>query len=92
MKWRFLATALAPFAFLFTRISICLFLLRVFGVVPNWKRILYCVIAFMTITNLPFAIIVITQCKPISKTWDPLVHGKCVSLVTVKLAVYGSGG
>ena len=92
MKWQFLALSLAAFSFFFTRISICLFLLRIFGVSRYWRWILYCAIAFITTTNIPFAIIVITQCRPMSKVWDPSVHGKCMSPVVVNFVSYGSGG
>ena len=92
MKWQFLGEFLLCFSLFFTRISICLFLLRIFGALPHWRRILYYVIAFITLTNILSMIVVITQCRPLRKNWDPLVHGKCVSPAVVTFAAYFYGG
>lgn len=89
-KWQLLTEWESAFSLLFTRISVCLFLLRIFGAVRQWRRILYCALAFITVTNIPFAIIVITECAPMRKSWDPSIHGKCVSRGVVEFAAYGS--
>ena len=91
-KWQLLTEWVAAFTLFFTRISICLFLLRIFGAVRQWRRILYCALAFITVTNIPFAIIGITECRPVRKNWDHSIPGKCVSPEVVEFAVYGSGG
>ena len=91
-KWHLLAAWEGAFAFIFVRISICLFLLRIFGPVRQWRRFLYCALAFITVTNIPFAIIVITDCRPVRSSWDPSIPGKCVSREVVEFAAYGSGG
>ena len=91
-KWQLLAEWEGAFAFIFVRISICLFLLRIFGAVRQWRRILYCALAFISVTNIPFAIIVITACRPVRSSWDLLMRGKCVSRQVIEFAAYGSGG
>ena len=91
-KWQFLGEFLLCISLFFTRISICLFLLRIFGAMPHWRRILYYVIAFMTLMNISSMMVVITQCRPLRKNWDPLVHGKCVSPAVVTFAAYFYGG
>ena len=92
LKWQYLTEWVTAFSLFFTRISICLFLLRIFGAIRYWRRILYCAIAFMTLTNISSIILVMTQCTPMRKSWDPLVHGKCVSSGAVTFTAYYNGG
>lgn len=91
MKWQYFAELATAFSLFFTRISICLFLMRIFGAIPYWRRILYCAIAFMTLTTIPFIILIMIQCTPMRKTWNPSVHGKCLSSAVVNFAGYYNG-
>ena len=92
LKWQYLTERVATFSLFFTRISICLFLLRLFSAIRSWRRILYCAIAFMILTNISSFILLMTQCTPMRKSWDPSVHGKCVSPTVVNFAAYYNGG
>ena len=92
LKWQALAELPIAFSLFLSRISICLFLLRIFGAIHYWRRILYCAIAFMTLTNIPLIILIITQCTPMRKAWNPSVHGKCLSSGVTIFAGYYSGG
>ena len=92
VKWQYLAEVLTSCSLFFARVSICLFLLRIFGPARYWRRILYCAMAFITLINISSIILVITQCRPLRKNWDPLVHGKCVSSAVLTFVGYYNGG
>lgn len=62
---------------MFTRISICLFLLLIFGAKRVWRWGLYAIIAFVTVTSLAPGISVLLQCQPIRKVWEPSQPGTC---------------
>jgi len=65
---------------MFTRVSICLFLLKIFGSRKVWKYGLYAIMAFAVTTNIASAVTVPVQCTPIEKLWNPMVPGTCWSL------------
>lgn len=92
LKWEFLAELATVFSLFFTRISICLFLMRIFGAIRYWRRTLYCAIAFMTLTTIPCIILMIIQCTPMSRTWDHSVHGKCLNVGVDIFVGYYNGG
>lgn len=77
---------------MFIRISICLFLLRLFGNKKRWRWALYSIMAFVTATNLSSAAVFLSECRPLKKVWDPSVPGTCVSSGTVVFAGYYNGG
>ena len=64
---------------MFTRVSICFFLLRIFGSVRMWKRSLYGIIAFTVAVNIATASTTLVQCSPAQKSWNPLIPGTCWS-------------
>ena len=65
------------FSTLFSRLSGCLFLLRIFTVNIYWRWTLYSIIALTTATNFASATIVLLQCQPLAKLWDQSVSGTC---------------
>ncbi|KAL2041850.1 hypothetical protein N7G274_005635 [Stereocaulon virgatum] len=91
LKWQFLVECLTCFTYVFIRISICLFLLRLFGNKKRLRWALYCLMAFVTATNLSSAAVFLAQCRPLRKVWDPSVSGTCVSTGTVVFAGYYNG-
>ena len=77
---------------MFIRLSICFFLLRLFGTKKRWVWSIYAVVAFVTATNLSSAAIFLAECRPLRKVWDPTVPGTCVTQSTVVFAGYYNGG
>ena len=61
---------------MFIRISISVFLLRIFGLGTKrwWRWSLYLIMGITILTSLSSAIIVLTQCRPLPKLWNPLIH------------------
>ena len=66
---------------LFSRISICLFLLRLFAVNLTWRWVLYFIIALTAATNIACATAILLQCHPRAKMWNPALPGTCWSKV-----------
>ena len=62
---------------LFSRVSICLFFLRLFTVVASWRWTLYTIIAISTAINIASAIIILIQCQPRGKLWNASIPGTC---------------
>ena len=73
-----------------TRISICLLLLRIFGVNHTWRRYLWGVAVLILAISIPSFIMTFTQCRPYAKSWDPIgTPGYCWPVEnTVKVALY----
>lgn len=77
IKWQYISQVVLILSTMFTKVSICFFLLRIFGTKPMWKRGLYGIMAFAVVTNISSASIVLAQCSPVQKLWDPLMPGTC---------------
>ncbi|CAD6567800.1 MAG: hypothetical protein ASARMPRED_001148 [Alectoria sarmentosa] len=77
IKWQYISQIVLILSTMFTKVSICFFLLRIFGTKPMWKRGLYAIMAFAVVTNISSASIVLAQCSPVQKLWDPLMPGTC---------------
>ena len=63
---------------MWTKISICLFLIRI----PTSKaliRPLQCGVIFLILSNVILTILWIVQCQPVAKAWDDDIHGSCFS-------------
>ena len=92
IKWQFLTEILTAFSLLITRLSVCFLLLRIFSTIKQWKWIIYIVTGFITITNLSSLSIILAECRPVSKNWNPLIPGKCVSPAVITFEAYYNGG
>lgn len=80
------------FSGLFTRLSVCLFLLRIFRSVRGWRLGLYAIMAFTAAAIIPSTVLFLAQCQPIQKQWNPLLPGKCwSSLVVIRMNYFGGG-
>ncbi|KAL8677442.1 MAG: hypothetical protein Q9186_006128 [Xanthomendoza sp. 1 TL-2023] len=90
LKFDFLDWAQFFTALLVTKISICLFLLRL-SQFNRLRAILYGLIGFLVITHIPLFFIYVFQCSPIRKAWDRESVGKCLSLDIVKNVIIAQG-
>lgn len=77
IEWQYISQVLCIVSTMFTKVSICFFLLRIFGTKRTWKRCIYGIMAFSVATNISSASIVLAQCSPVQKLWDPLIPGTC---------------
>ena len=74
-----------------SKISICLLLLRL-SKFSKLKRVLYLLIAFLVITHVPLTFMIIFQCGPISKDWNPVISGHCWSKDVIVNILIAQGG
>ncbi|KAL2058661.1 hypothetical protein ABVK25_001391 [Lepraria finkii] len=79
LKWNYLATPLLIFSLAASKISICVFLLRVLDRTrAKFKRSFpYGIIALLTVIAIPSAGYSLGQCQPVRKLWNPLTPGHC---------------
>ncbi|KAL8950952.1 MAG: hypothetical protein Q9222_003042 [Ikaeria aurantiellina] len=73
-----------------TRVSICLLLIRIFGVNRTWRLCLWGVTGLIVAIAVPSFVMLFTQCRPYAKSWDPLgTPGYCWPADNnVKVALY----
>lgn len=90
-KYLQLAEILAIFACGLTKISICLFVIRI----PNSKRLvtsLYTLIGALVVVNLAYVMILCLQCRPIELLWNPFLPGSCWDKNIYLISGYLQGG
>ena len=80
LKWNWNATPLLVLSLAASKVSICLFLLRVLKQTrAKLNRYFpYTVIAILTILAVPCAGYSLGQCQPVSKLWNPNILGHCI--------------
>ena len=91
-KFGYISKVLLILTSMFTRVSICLFLLRIFGTRRSWKWGLYGILAFSVATNISGASSILMQCSPVQKAWHQWMPGTCRSLNTRLSTNYYNGG
>lgn len=67
------------FSTIFLKISISLFLKRLFLTSQEWMVFFWCFIAFNSITSALDAAVIFPQCTPVELNWDKSVPGHCWS-------------
>lgn len=79
LKWNYLATPLLVFSLATSKISICLFLLRVLDQARvKFKRTFpYAIILLLTLVAIPSAGYALGQCQPVRKLWNSTTPGHC---------------
>ncbi|RAO65756.1 uncharacterized protein BHQ10_001768 [Talaromyces amestolkiae] len=63
----------------FVKISISLFLKRLFPTSKRWKAFFWAFIVFNTLTSLIDAAVIFPQCTPVALNWDKTIEGHCWS-------------
>ncbi|KAK3168975.1 hypothetical protein OEA41_005423 [Lepraria neglecta] len=64
---------------LFIKFSIGLLLLRIFGTKRTWRWIIRSIMAFVFVTTVISVAMVLAQCRPLDKLWNPTASGTCWS-------------
>ncbi|KAL2040131.1 hypothetical protein N7G274_007034 [Stereocaulon virgatum] len=77
VEWLYIGEAVFLASVMFTRISICLFLLHIFGTKKMWRWGLHSVIVCVIIIGLSTLIMVFFECHPVRKIWQPSHPGTC---------------
>ena len=63
---------------MWTKVSICLFLLRI-PVQPRFVRPLQAALVFLILSNVVLTVLWIVQCRPVAAAWNDSIDGKCFS-------------
>ena len=63
---------------MWTKVSICLFLLRI-PVQPHFVRPLQAALVFLILSNVVLTVLWIVQCRPVAAAWNDRIDGKCFS-------------
>ena len=90
-KYYTLSEALLLWMTALTKISVCIFVMRI----PNSKRLkdfLLLVIAYLAIINSVIIVVFLAQCKPIQALWNPTIHGSCLRRDVITGLAYLQGG
>lgn len=65
------------FSTIFLKVSISLFLKRLFFTSKKWKIFFWCFIAFNSVTSAIDAVIIFPQCTPVEYNWNKGIKGHC---------------
>ena len=93
-KLQYMNQIVTIFGLMFIKVSITFFLLRIFGLASRrwWRWSLYLIMGITILTSLSSAIIVLTQCRPLPKLWNPHIRGTCWGPeTTIAVGEYNGG-
>ena len=91
LKYNYLDTSQFFIALATCKISICLFLLRLFHF-NKMKHFLWALIGFLVVTHLVLFFLIVLQCNPVHKVWDLGAPGTCFSRNMVMNITIVQGG
>ena len=77
VKLEYIEVILLFVSTLFSRVSVCIFLLRIFSINIHWRWTLYSIMALTVVANITCIITVLTECRPLAKLWNPTTPGSC---------------
>lgn len=80
IKWDYIQSLPFGLAAMFTKISIFIFLRRLFVTTQTkwpWNYTLHFINGVNIVANLASATTVLPQCTPVEKLWDPTLPGSC---------------
>ena len=92
IEFETLAQFFALSSIMFTRLSICLSLLR-FAALQGWfSTMIYCTMGVIVVTNVSSNTALLMFCRPVQKAWTPNLPGACWSQETQHaLGLYNGG-
>ena len=94
LKYNFLDWIQVFITLALSKISICLFLLRI-SKFERWRWFLFGLIGFLVVTHVPLTLLYIFQCIPLQKNWETEeepVQGHCMSKKAVEKIIIVQGG
>lgn len=77
-KLTYISEIVIIFSVTFVRLSVAMFLFRLFGHRRTWKFVLYSVMVWILLSGVTSVSFALATCKPIKKMWDPLSPGTCL--------------
>ena len=87
---------LSPIIFLigqfFVKCSIGVMLLRIFGTKKTWKKLIYSIMVFVSVTKVLLIVTILAQCRPLRKLWAGAAVRGCWSADVNTDLMYFNGG
>ncbi|KAL8692585.1 MAG: hypothetical protein Q9224_003927 [Gallowayella concinna] len=88
LNWIHITTVLYLVAILFAKLSILLFLNRLFGINRRFRLTVYAAIACVVSYCLIMVLLIIFRCTPVAATWDLMrERTHCVDLINIDIAI-----
>jgi len=81
LKYNFVAELAYIFSFSASKISFVFLYLRIFPS-PGIRRFTYVIATILVLQLLEETAVVLSQCQPLPKAWNPALPGKCLNLLT----------
>ncbi|KAK5126226.1 hypothetical protein LTR85_010461 [Meristemomyces frigidus] len=81
LKLNYATTLCYQASLCFTKLSICVFYLRVFSTTKASRWQVYAMIAFVVAFTVPLEVVTILSCVPPQKTWLPAKSGHCLNTI-----------
>ncbi|MCJ1251823.1 hypothetical protein MMC30_009061 [Trapelia coarctata] len=76
----------------FTRISVAVFLLRIFKIMKLWRWGLYALISVTLVSGIFGLVIRLARCQPFALNWDRTIPGTCWPIMVLHVYGYLNGG
>ena len=73
-------------AIYWAKLTIVLLLLRIFDVNDKFRRVAWILITTWTIYSVIGVLLVVFECSPVRKAWEPLLPGRCIDIIHVGVA------
>ncbi|KAI4209528.1 MAG: hypothetical protein LQ351_007563 [Letrouitia transgressa] len=90
LKYQYLDWAQCFIVLAVSKISFCLFLLRL-SQFNRLRHALYTLIEFIMVTHVTFVLLFVLQCHPINKAWDEEIIGMCFSKQIIMNIIVAQG-
>ena len=90
--WLYFGMATLVLSTMFTRLSICIFLLQIFQSRRAWRWALYSMVGLVTAIGVILPLITLLSCQPPRKAWSPQIPGKCLDPGTLQVIYIFFGG
>lgn len=75
--WAYIAQYIVAVSSTFVRLSVAFLLMRIFGTNRYWRWGLKLAISFIIATNVSILVFALLECRPIQRSWNPMLNGSC---------------
>ena len=88
-KWCLLAQIFISVNLALTKISLCLFILRVIKKAERrLARFIWVLVSFVIVAHIAQVVLFIVECRPTEATWNPFIKRRCFSIHITYLIAY----
>ncbi|KAI4209549.1 MAG: hypothetical protein LQ351_007540 [Letrouitia transgressa] len=77
VKWNRVGLLPLVLSQMLTKLSICVFLYRIFGLKKKWKWAIYPIALLNVVGAVAALVVVLAECSPVMKFWNQTIRGSC---------------